>query len=235
MFMLAITAFAGPVDALLVLIEQGDLEPAGVSVATIVQQYALYRAADGASDGEAAEFIGLASRLMLLKSRALLPRPAPAPPPEEPTVDLAAVLAEYRRFQDAAAGLRAREDDGLRSFPRLAPPPAIPPGSGLSQVTLQRLAAIVRDLLARQEPPAAGVVTRELVTIRQKVAQLQMLLQGEAAVSFTAFIGASRSRLEVVVGFMAVLELIRRGRLQAIQPEPFGNILLKPLGATIAV
>ena len=235
MFSLSVSAFEGPLDALLGLFERGELDPAGVPVATIVGQYARYRAEGGGSASESAEFVALAARLMLVKSRALLPRPAPLPPPEEEPADLELVLAEYRRFKEAAGALREREETGLRSFPRLAPPPVLPPGTGLSHVTLQRLAAIVRDVLARQEEePAADLVQRETVTIRQKVEQLEGLLR-EGRVSFTAFISASRSRLEVVVGFMAVLELVRRGLAVAEQPAPFGDIFISAVAAPAPV
>ena len=226
MFSLAQPAFEGPLDVLLGMVERGEIEATGVSVAALVRQYALYRAAERGQAAETAEFIALAARLMVLKSRALLPRPVPLPPPEEPPADLELVLAEYRRFKQAAGALREREESGLRSFPRLAPPPSIAPGPGLSHVTLQRLAAIVRDVLARQAAPPAGVVVRETVTIREKVEHLEALLLAAGRVSFTAFISASRSRLEVVVGFMAVLEIVRRGRAEAEQPAPFGDIII---------
>ena len=226
MFSLAIDAFSGPVDALLGSIDRDEIDPAGVPVAAIVRQYLLYRGQEGGAAAETAEFIALAARLMVVKSRSLLPRPAPLPAIEEQPVDLDLVLAEYRRFKEAAGALREREETGLRSFPRLAPPPPLPQGTGLSHVTLQRLAAIVRDVLARQTAPPSGVVVRETVTIREKVEQLDALLARDGRVSFTAFISASRSRLEVVVGFMAVLELVRRGRAEAEQPAPFGDIYI---------
>lgn len=231
MFSLAVSVFEGPLDGLLGLVDRGELDAGGIPVASIVVQYARYRAAGGGSAAESSEFIALAARLMLVKSRALLPRPAPPAPPEEEPADLEAVLAEYRRFKEAAGALKEREESGLRSFPRLAPPPTLPPGTGLSNVTLQRLAAIVRDVLARKDEPAAGVVERETVTIREKVKQLQVLLERDGRVSFTAFISASRSRIEVVVGFMAVLELVRRGRAEAEQPAPFGDIFIRAVVA----
>ena len=225
-FSLTVALFEGPLDALLGLVDRGELDAAIVPVADVVRQYALYRAAGGGDAAESADFIALAARLVFVKSRALLPRPAPPPPPEEEPVDLEAVLAEYRRFKAAAEALRGREEAGLRSFPRLAPPPAIPPGTGLSHVTLQRLAAIVRDVLARQPETPAGTVERETVTMRQKVEELEATLVREGRVSFTAFISASRSRLEVVVAFMAVLELVRRGLATAEQPTAFGDIFI---------
>jgi len=226
MFSLTVSAFEGPLDALLGCVERGELDVAGVPVSAIVQQYLVYRAGEGGPATETAEFLNVATRLMLIKSRALLPRPAPPPEREEEPQYLEAVLEEYRRFKDAAGLLRQREEDELRSFPRLAPPPPVAPGPGLSEVTLQRLARIVQDVLARQVKAPAGVVLRETVTIRKKVEQLEGWLTREGRISFTAFISESRSRVEVVVGFMAVLELIRRGRAVAEQPAPFGDIYI---------
>lgn len=234
MFSVSVESFAGPLDALLGLIERGELPAARLPIADVVRQYALYRAGGLAGAAETAEFIALAARLVLIKSRSLLPRPAPPPPPEEEPADLEAVLAEYRRFKEAASALRAREEAGLRSFPRVAPPPVLPPGTGLSHVTLQRLAAIVRDVLARQVEETPAVVERETVTIREKIADLERQLSDGGRVSFTQFISASRSRLEVIVAFMAVLELIRRGRAQAEQPSMFGDIFITPTPAPVA-
>jgi segregation and condensation protein A len=226
LFSLSLAVFDGPLDALLGLVDRRELDPGALPITEIVRQYAFYRAGGGGTAAETADFIALAARLVFVKSRALLPRPAAPPEPDEAAVDLDELLAEYRRFKVAAVSLREREEALLRSFPRLAPPPTIAPGPGLSHVTLQRLAAIVRDVLARQVDPPEGMLEPETVTIRQKIEQLESHLLREGRVSFTAFITASRSRLEVVVSFMAVLELIRRHRASAEQPEPFGDIVI---------
>lgn len=240
MFSLQIEAYTGPLEALLALAERGDLALAGLPLTVVVRQYALYRARESASAGETSEFIAMAARLLLLKSRALLPRPLAAfPPPEDDPAELAEVLAEYRRFRAAASLLRGREEAGLRSFARLAPPPIVPATTGLSNVTLLRLAEIVQRVLTGVPPEPMGVVAAEPVTIRQKLEQLEATLGARGVLSFTEFIGASRSRIEVVVGFMAVLELVRRGRAVAEQPSAFGDILIRiiavqPAGAATA-
>lgn len=232
MFSLQVDSYTGPLDALLALAERGDLPVADLPLTVVVRQYALYRAHESASAGETAEFIAMAARLMLLKSRALLPRPVTTPlVPEDDPAELAAVLEEYRRFKEAASLLRGREEAGLRSFARLAPPPMVPAGTGLSNVTLLRLAEIVQAVLASHVPEPPDVVIAETVTIRQKLEQLEATLEARGVVSFTEFIGASRSRIEVVVGFMAVLELIRRGRAVAEQPSAFGDILIRVTAA----
>lgn len=235
---LTLSIFDGPLDALLTAVEGGDLDVARVPVAAVVIQYLRYRAecdagavpAEVGTAAETAEFVGMVGRLMLLKSRALLPRPPAPAPVEEPAADLEVVLAEYRRFKEAAAALRDREEEGLRTFARLAPPPQLPPGTGLNQVTLDRLVAVVRDVLARQTHEPAATVARETITVREKIAELDALLAARGRLSFVEVISASRSRIEVVVAFMAVLELVRRGRAVAEQSERFGDIWIAALG-----
>jgi segregation and condensation protein A len=227
MFTLATPLFEGPLDVLLGMIDRRDIDPSGIAVAEVVRQYAGYRIAGSGDARETAEFVAMASRLLLIKSRSLLPRPPLPPPIEEEPVDLESILAEYRCFKAAAGALRERRDAGLCSFPRLASPPAFPPGTGLSNVTLQRLTAIVQDILARQPVPAQGVIVRDALTVGEMVERLSHRLVTEGRVSFTAFIAASRSRLEVVVAFMAVLEVIRRGWVTAEQTVNFGDICLQ--------
>jgi segregation and condensation protein A len=233
MFSLALTVFAGPLDVFLGMVERAELDPAGLPIAEVVRQYLLYRAAEGGAPAETAEFLALASRLMLLKSQALLPRPAPPPPVEEEPVDLELVLAEYRRFKSAAGALREREETGLRSFPRLAPPPEPPPSAGLSTVTMAKLATIVQEVLSRRPELPNSVVPREPVTIRAMVEQLLSRLHRDGRVSFTAFISVGRTRVEVVVAFLAVLEVVRRGRAIAEQLSPFGDIEITPLDVAV--
>ena len=233
MFSLSLLVFTGPLDVLLSMVERAELDPTTLPIAEVVRQYLLYRAAQGHGPEETADFLAMASRLMVLKSEALLPRPAAPPAAEEELVDLEAALAEYRRFKSAAGALREREESGLRSFPRLAPPPELPPGTGLDHVTLAKLATIVREVLTRRSEPAGGVVVREPVTIRDMVDRLLALLTQDGRVSFTAFISAGRTRIEVVVAFLAVLEVVRRGRARAEQPAPFGDIYISPVDVAI--
>jgi segregation and condensation protein A len=235
MLSLSLSVFTGPLDVLLGMVARAELDPTTVPIADVVRQYLLYRASQDHAPEEAADFVAMASRLMVLKSEALLPRPAPPPAVEDEPVDLEDVLAEYRRFKTAAGALREREESGLRSFPRLAPPPELPPGTGLDHVTLTKLATIVQDVLTRRPEPAVGVVAREPVTIRDMVERLLALLTQDRRVSFTAFISAGRSRIEVVVAFLAVLEVVRRGRARAEQPAPFGDIYISSVNAAISV
>jgi segregation and condensation protein A len=223
--------FDGPLDLLLTLAERREMDAATLAIAVVVQQYfGLLRAAGTADLDALASAIAITARLMELKSRALLPAPEPAPIAEEgdggAAEDLTELLAEYRRFKLAAAEFRDREQERLRSFPRMAPPPAAPAGPGLSNVTLDRLVAVVRAALQRRPPEPSGDVPRPTVTVRERLAELEAALRVHGRIHFHAFIAACRGRIEIVIGFMAVLELIKGGRATAEQPEPFGDILI---------
>ena len=228
-FQFQLPVFEGPLDLLLYLIEREELDITAVSLVQVTSQYLAYLHAGDQVDAAAlAEFIAVGARLLYLKSRALLPRP----PGDDEAIedvgdDLVQRLREYRRFKEAAASLRAIEEEGLRAYPRLAPPPALPLPTGLDGVTLDLLTKIVREVLERQpEEPPAVVVERHIVTIEQKVAELSAALQRRKRLSFRSFISACASRVEVIVAFMAVLELIKALRLQAEQDQLFGDISL---------
>jgi segregation and condensation protein A len=231
-FKLQLPVFEGPLDLLLYLIEREELDITAVSLAQVTDQYLSFLHSGEQIDAAAlAEFIAVGARLLYLKSRALLPRP---PSDEEGLEDfgddLVQRLREYRRFKEAAAGLRAIEEQGLRAYPRLAPPPALPLPTGLDGVTLDLLASIVREVLERKpEEPPEVVVPRQIVTVEEKISELSTALREHGRLSFRAFISESRSRIEVIVAFLAVLELIKALTLRAEQNAIFGDISLVPL------
>ncbi len=213
---------------LLAAVERGDLDPTAVPLAPVASDLlAAARAAVGETT-ELAEAATALARLLERKSAALVPRPTVAPPPpgpDEPPLDLAALVEEYRQFKAAAEALRAREREGLRSFPRLAPPPVSLPSPGLADVTLERLLTVVQEALRRRPPEPPGV-PRYTLTVQERLAALEAELRVCGRLNFHRFIAACRSRMEVIVGFLAVLELIKRGRAVAEQPEPFGDIVI---------
>lgn len=228
-FQLRLPVFEGPLDLLLYLIEREELEITAVSLVQVTDQYLSYLHSGDQIDATAlAEFIAIGARLLFLKSRALLPRP---PTDEQPLEDLGEDLVlrlkEYRRFKEVAGSLREMEELGLRAYPRLAPPTDLPLPTGLDGVTLDLLAGIVREVLERQpEETPEGVVERQEVSVEEKVEELSRELRRRKRVSFRAFISACRSRIEIIVAFLAVLELIKGLKLRAEQDALFGDISL---------
>ncbi len=231
-FQLQLPVFEGPLELLLHLIEREEMDITAVSLVQVTDQYLSHLRSGEQIDATAlAEFIAIGARLLYLKSRALLPQPAVDDEEEEElSDDLVQRLREYRRYKEAAGTLREIEEMGLRAYPRLAPPPQLPLPTGLDGVTVDLLMQIVQEVLERQpEEPPQGVVEREEITVEQKVAELSEGLRRNKRLSFRAFISASRSRIEVIVAFLAVLVLIKGLRLRAEQEALYGDISLVAL------
>jgi segregation and condensation protein A len=223
-------SFEGPLDLLLRLIEKAELDITTISLARVTDQYLAYiRQLEVIHPDLLADFLVVAARLILIKSRALLPRP-PEPDPEEEDIgqDLVRQLEEYRRFKQASERLREREAEGLRSYVRLAPPPAQPKGLAPGEVSLaDLLAALQRALDVAPSVPVNSVVSPVTITIEDKISVIEAALASSRRVHFAGLLMRAHSRMEVIVTFLAVLELIKRGRVQARQDEPFAEIYIR--------
>lgn len=236
-YQLTLPLFEGPLDLLLHLIEREELDITNIALVAVADQYMAYlHDADQLNVDALADFIAIGARLLLLKSRALLPRLPNDDHPvddfeEDSAEDLARQLLEYKLFKEAARGLRDIESAGFHSYPRIAPPPQLPPGPGLDGVTLDLLQRMVVDALTREpaEEPAA-VIRPHRFTVREKVQLLRERLASEGRISFRAVVEACVTRTEIIVSFMAVLELIKSRVLDAQQDAAFADIVLVPSG-----
>jgi len=218
---------------LLRLIEREELDVTRVSLAVVADQYlahiALLRELSAAN---LADFLVIAARLLVIKSRHLLPREEDDPdeaPEEDVGEDLARQLREYRRYKEAASNLRRREEAGQRSFSRAAPPPPMtrPVREGeLPPAVL--LEALCRALAARPpDPPVDGVVPPVIVRIADCIATVRRAVCRGARARLSALLREARSRLEMIVTVLAVLEMIKQQELRATQEHPFGEVLLE--------
>ena len=234
MFELNLSVFQGPLDLLLHLIESEELDITAVSLAQVTDQYWAYLHSSAGLDPEAlAEFIAVGAKLLYIKSRALLPDLRPRPKQEGGQEDvgeaLAQMLVEYKRFREAAETFRDLEERGQRAYPRLAPSKGVLLPPGLEGVTLEGLLSIFQEALIRQpaEEPVEGAIPREPVTVDEKMETvLSAMVRGRGRASFRALVEACTSRTEVIVVFLAVLELMKAGRLSAEQEGAFGDIAL---------
>ncbi len=230
-YQVCLPVFEGPLDLLLHLIEREELDITSVSLAQVTDQYLAYLALMEEPPAEVlADFLVVAARLLLIKSRALLPRPPEVLSTEEEDVgdELARQLIEYRRFKQAAESLRQREEAGLRAYLRLAPPPRLERSLDMEDVTLDDLVAAVRQALAvvPPAPPVSEVVTPVTITIGERMAAIRTALRTSARVSFNRLLTAAASRLEIIVTFLAVLELIKSGHIDVQQDRLFGEIII---------
>ncbi len=223
--------FAGPLDLLLNLIERAELDITRVSLAQVTEQYLTYlhNLRDQALD-EASEFLTIAAKLIQIKSEVLLPRP---PKRDEGEEDPASLLIQqlilYKQFKQIAAFLA--DHDGKSTYLRLAPPPRLEAQVDLQGIELDDLVAIATELFTRTDnrQELQTVVTPSPVTIRQKIRLIGDFLR-QGSISFISLITGSRSRIEIVVTFLAMLELIKRHKINAVQESNFGEIMLETTG-----
>lgn len=244
-FQVQLDVFEGPLDLLLKLIERKQLDISKVALAEVAEGFLLYlEAHPDIPPGPLASFVWVASKLLWIKSQSLLPQaPMPASEEEEdPGDELVRRLEAYKRVRETANWLRNREAEGLRSYERPAAfglsesdMGAQETSTGLEGVSLTRLAGMVqkRMQLALPTPPAASIVMRgHKVTMADKITELRKRLndlkEGERLPLSQDFVeAAARSRTELVVLFMAVLEITRRKHGIAEQDEIFGEIWLR--------
>jgi segregation and condensation protein A len=224
--------FEGPLDLLLHLIERAELDITRVALAQVTDQFlaVLHTMEDRRMD-LAASFIVVASRLLQIKSEALLPRPPEREAGEEdPGEALARQLRLYKQFKDVALLLHKREEEGLRTYLRLAPPPKIQPKLDWSRISLGALKKAAEwALSARPEPPPLGtMVAPPKVTIRDQIRRIVNGIRSEGRAVFQRLMYGVTSRIEVVVAFLAMLELVKRRHVIARQSDLFGDIEIVP-------
>jgi segregation and condensation protein A len=225
-------AFEGPLDLLLYLIQRQNLNILDIPIAAITRQYMEYLALMQELRLElAAEYLVMAAWLAEIKSRLLLPRPAPVEGEEEdPRAELVRRLREYERFQQAARALDAlprieREIFIARAEPAQLDSLRIPP-----PVDLADLVAALREVLARAELCDHHHVQREALSVRERMSQVLDQLDALRFTAFTALFHPEEGRMGVVVTFLAVLELLREALLELVQAEPFAPIHLRRRG-----
>ena len=223
--------YEGPLDLLLQLIEKAELDITRLSLAQVTDQYLQYirNIPDKLAD-EVSAFLVIAARLIQIKSEALLPRPpAREPGEEDPGEALARQLIVYKRYRQIADLLAERESTGLRTYLRLAPPPKLEGAIDLSGITLDDLVSAAQVILgnAAKTPSLSSVVGPQRITIREKITMITSLLRQNKSASFRSLLTPDHSRLEIVVTFLAVLELIKRHLIEVSQDGLFGDIVIK--------
>lgn len=241
-YSVTLPAFQGPLDLLLQLIEKQELDISEISLVAVTDQYLqTIDQLQAVEPGGLADFLVIASKLLYIKSRSLLPQPRPPEEAaeEDSTDALLRQLLEYRQFKQVAESLKAREAMGLRSYTRTAPRPTVEKKLDLSNVDLDKLRTALRKALQRipNDPPMPRVKTYP-ITVAEQIENVRTYLQTqinhtltqpETPVSFTELLGRSWTRIEVIVTFLAVLELIKQREIQVVQNELFGEIVVVPV------
>ena len=230
--------FEGPLDLLLYLVKQDEVDIYDVSLERITRQYLEYLQAFKELNIElAGEFIVMAANLIYLKSRSLLP--VDQQPPEEdageddPRWDLIRQLIEYKKFKEAAGQLHLRELEQERIFARAGgSSPDRDQPLRLGEVGIFQLINAFQTVIKRVEARHdVQEIFGERFSVSEKIDIILKRVAGGAAVHFSDLFGAVISRVEVAVTFLALLELIRLKQVRAIQRSIFDEIEIAPAAA----
>lgn len=222
--------FEGPLDLLLSLIEKEELDITQVSLAKVADQYLEYlRNEQSISLEHLASFLTIAARLILIKSRALLPVLGFTDDEEESMEDLELRLKEYRRFREAAGRLgglfgQRRMSHGRESF--LGTHVVFYPPSGLAAADLRsHFADVLGEIPVFEALPEQEM--RAVVTLEEKIVSLQAMLLERIETSFDELIRTAADRVEVIVSFLAVLEMVKQRIIFVEQGKFFSGITIK--------
>ncbi|MDI1303099.1 MAG: ScpA family protein [bacterium] len=223
-------AFEGPLDFLLYLIRRQNLDILDIPVAEITRQYVLYVEMMQAINMElAGEYLVMAAVLGEIKSRMLLPRPKTEEGEEEedPRAALIRRLQEYERFKKAAADMDAMPQEGRDFWPVKVAGPDYTREQPLPQVDLRELMLALQDVLRRADLFETHQISRETLSLREKMGQILEHLQNREFVPFVALFTMDEGRLGVVVTFIAILELVKEGIIDLVQTEFLGPVHVK--------
>jgi len=218
--------FEGPLDLLLYLIKKEDMDIKEIRISEITQEYLTYIGLMKELNLElAGEFLVMASTLLQIKARMLLPQDSVSVESEEgpdPQADLVAKLLEYQKFKDAASFLAQREHQSRELFYRNILPTFSEEDFTLDSTLFDLLDAF-KDVLKN-----AGEEVKELlyeeIPLEHKVREILDLLEKQDCIQFSQIFFVAKPRRELIITFLALLELIRMKQVVAKQSEAFGEI-----------
>jgi segregation and condensation protein A len=237
--------FEGPLDLLLYLIKRDEIDIYEISIERIAKQYLEYMEAFQVLNIDlAGEFIVMAANLLYIKSRTLLPREQQMPEEDaeedDPRWELIRQLIEYKKFKEAAFELRSREAIQEKLFPRFPSNPELAPVGDLlvSEVgifdLINAFQKALRRLESRQREEDLREIFEENFTVSDKIDFLLQVIYHGVPVRFEECFADAASRAEIVVTFLAMLELIRLKQLRVRQDHHFEEIWLERTFPTTA-
>lgn len=225
--------FEGPLDLLLYLIKKEEVDIYEVNLTRLATQFIEYIDVMRLLDLDiAGEFLVMASTLMYIKSRELLPKDLQPEnigeeEDEDPRWELIRQLVAYKKFKDAAVRLQLREIEQENIFPRLPVREETPAATPVSkqEASIFDLINAVNEVLKRvTQREDLREIFEDKWSVSEKIESLSKLIAEKTAVKFLDLFHAATSRSEVVCTFLALLELIRLKQIVCVQAEDFGTI-----------
>lgn len=234
--------FEGPLDLLLHLIDKNKIDIYDIPIVEITNQYMDYiRAMEREDLNVMSEFLVMAATLLDIKCRMLLPKEVKEDGEEEdPRQELVEQLLEYKMYKYMSYELRDREAEGQRALYRAPDLPEevkeyvepIDMDALLGDLTLAKLNSIFQDVIRRQadkiDPVRStfGKIEKETVTLSQRMEDIRAFARKSRRFSFRELLTSQKSRTQIVVTFLAVLQMMKEGSIRTEQEQPFDDILI---------
>lgn len=234
--------FEGPLDLLLHLIDKNKIDIYDIPIVEITSQYMDYiKAMDKEDLNIMSEFLVMAATLLDIKCRMLLPKEVNEEGEEEdPRQELVEQLLEYKMYKYMSYELRDREAEGQRALYRAPDLPEevkeyvepIDMDALLGDLTLAKLNSIFQDVIRRQadkiDPVRStfGKIEKETVTLSQRMEDIRTFARKSRRFSFRELLTSQKSRTQIVVTFLAVLQMMKEGSIRTEQEQPFDDILI---------
>lgn len=238
--------FEGPLDLLLHLIEKNKYNIFDIPIVEITQQYLEYLDSMEEDNMDVmSEFLVMAATLISIKSKMLLPKEEETEEEEEddPRAELVKSLLEYKMYKYASLELKDMSLDASNAYFKS---PSIPkevkevkeeidPADIIGDLTMQKLSQIFQTLLRREidrvDPVRSkfGTITRDEIRLEDRMVEIRNEIKGLRSINFRTLLGKKRGKMNIIVSFLAILELMKTGALIIRQDEMFGEILIDSL------
>ncbi len=230
MTQIKIHQFEGPLDLLLNLIEQQQLDITQISLAQVTEQFLKYvKELEQIDATQLADFLGIAAKLLVIKSKSILPSLEVETPEEEAEEDLTEKLLRYKQFKEAGKYFKQLDSRRLQSFTRTMvfsqrinfwPDPAV-----TGDVLRDSIGKVLDSLKELDNLPKAKI--KEAISIQEKIQALQITLSGQIQTKLSDLLKTAKNKEEVIITFLALLELIKQRMFSVDQDELFADVTIK--------
>lgn len=230
MTQIKIHQFEGPLDLLLNLIEQQQLDITQISLAQVTEQFLKYvKELEQIDATQLADFLGIAAKLLVIKSKSILPSLEVETPEEEAEEDLTEKLLRYKQFKEAGKYFKELDSRRQQSFTRTMvfsqrinfwPDPAV-----TGDVLRDSIGKVLDSLKELDNLPKAKI--KEAISIQEKIQALQVTLSGQIQTKLSDLLKTAKNKEEVIITFLALLELIKQRMFSVDQDELFADVTIK--------
>jgi len=224
-----IPKFEGPLDLLLELIEEQKLDIAQVSIAKVADDYLRYvRDEKKISLENLAEFVNIASKIILIKSRNILPTIEVTPEEEKEIRDLEEQLKEYKKYKEASlklAALFGKQAMFSRDYLMGSVAVFSPPKNINSFDLKKQFQKLIDQIVLPEKIPEEAI--RDIITLEEKISELQKSLETRVEMGFSQLKRSAKNNIEVIVSFLALLELVKQRIISVEQSELFEDIRIR--------